>query len=101
MGELIRHSGNGKNSLYELDLGNGRKVFTFVGAALNPKGGQPVNDAEMVFARSLVRTRRLAHRTALRRHLVLVNVCHWGARLFYWPIHSGAWTSMNRPSNYS
>ena len=29
-GKLIRHSPNGKNSLYELDLGNGRKVFTFV-----------------------------------------------------------------------
>ena len=29
-GKLIRHSGNGKNSLFELDLGNGRKVFTFV-----------------------------------------------------------------------
>ena len=29
-GKLIRHSRNGKNSLFELDLGNGRKVFTFV-----------------------------------------------------------------------
>ncbi len=29
-GKLIRHSRNGKNSLYELDLGDGRKVFTFV-----------------------------------------------------------------------
>ena len=29
-GKLIRHSANGKNSLFELDLGNGRKVFTFV-----------------------------------------------------------------------
>jgi len=29
-GKLRRQSPNGKNSLYELDLGNGRKVFTFV-----------------------------------------------------------------------
>jgi hypothetical protein len=29
-GKLIRHSTNGKNSLFELDLGNGRKIFTFV-----------------------------------------------------------------------
>lgn len=29
-GKLIRHSRNGKNSLFEHDLGNGRKVFTFV-----------------------------------------------------------------------
>jgi hypothetical protein len=29
-GKLIRHSPNGKNSLFELDLGHGRRVFTFV-----------------------------------------------------------------------
>ena len=29
-GKVVRHSKDGKNSLYERDLGKGNKVFTFV-----------------------------------------------------------------------
>ena len=49
---------------------------------MNPKGGPPVNDAEMAFARGLVRMRKLAHKTALRRRLILINLRRLGAGLF-------------------
>lgn len=49
---------------------------------MNPTGGQPVKDAEMDIAPSLARMRRLAHKTALRRRLVLVNLRRLGAALF-------------------
>lgn len=57
-------------------------------AALNPKGGQPVKDAETDIAPSRVRTPKLVRRIVLRRHLVRVKARDVSA-IALRPIHYG------------